>query len=85
MEQDIKFGLEVQAFLESKIGRYLIGRAEDEIEVAVEKLKREPPTNAEEIRTLQNEIFRAEQIQYWLAEAIEAGINAAREMEERSD
>ena len=78
----INFGFEVQAFLESNLGRYLIGRAEEQIEEAVEKLKHVDPENASQIRALQHTIHVAEDIQYWLGEAIQAGLNAQREFTE---
>lgn len=81
----VDFGFEVQAFLESNLGRYLIGRAEGQIEEAVEKLKYVDPENATQIRALQHLIHVAEDIQYWLAEAVQAGLNAQREfIEERT-
>lgn len=81
----IDFGFEVQAFLDSNIGRYLIGRAEADVEEAVEKLKHVSPENACQIRALQHTIHVAENIQYWLGEAVQAGLNAQREfIEERT-
>lgn len=81
----VDLGFEVQAFLESNIGRYLIGRAEAKIEEAVEGLKHVSPDNAAQIRALQHNIHVAEDFQYWLGEAIQAGLNAQREfIEERS-
>jgi hypothetical protein len=76
----IDFGFEVEAFLKSRLGSYLIKRAEADIEIAVEKLKTADPDDAKSIRVLQNEIYRAEAIQYWMAEAIQGGINAQREL-----
>ena len=78
----IDFGFEVQAFLESNLGRYLIRRAEGQIEEAVEKLKHVNPEDARQIRALQHTIHVAEDIQYWLGEAIQAGLNAQREFPE---
>lgn len=77
----IDFGMEVEAFLQGRIGRYLVGRAEAEAEAAVEGLKTVSPTEPETIRVLQNAVARAESVQYWLAEAIQAGHNAQRELE----
>lgn len=85
IHETIDFGFEVEAFLKSKVGSYLIDRAEEEISTAVEKLKHVDPRNADEIQSLQNQVFRAESIQYWLAEVIQAGENAQRELIDRSD
>ena len=76
----IDLGQQVETFLQSSLGRYLIGRAEDDIEQAVEQLKRANPDRAELIRTIQNQIHVAENIQYWLAEAVTSGYNAQREI-----
>lgn len=78
--REVDFGMAVEAFLESPIGKYLVKRAEEEVEDAVEKLKVVDCTATQEIRALQNQIYRAESIQYWLAEAIQAGQNASDEL-----
>lgn len=69
----IDFGMEVEAFMGSKVGKYLIGRAEQEVEEATVQLKNADPENPKLIRTLQNKIKCAESIQYWMAEAIQTG------------
>jgi len=82
LAQSIDFGLQVEAFLASEIGLYLCKRADEEIEDAIEDLKTADPECPKEIRELQNKIYRAEAIQYWLAEAIQAGINSEAELNE---
>lgn len=79
LEQSIAFGLEVENFLQSSIGKYLISRAEEDIEAAVEELKRADPDEPRVIRHLQFKIQLAESIQYWLAEAIQDGFNSMQE------
>ena len=81
----IDFGFQVEAFLQSQIGEYLIGRAEAEITEAVEELKRVDPNSGDDVRRIQNVIHRAESFQFWLAEAIQSGINAQRELIEQGD
>lgn len=83
IHNQIDFGFEVQAFLQGSIGKYLVGRAEEEIAEAVEKLKEVDATDAKAIRDLQHSIWRAESIQYWLAEIIQQGNNAQRELMDR--
>ena len=78
--RDVDFGMSVEAFIESPIGKYLIERAEEEVSAAVEKLKVVDCAATREIQALQNAIYRAESIQYWLAEAIQAGHNASDEL-----
>lgn len=83
LQQQIDFGFQVEAFLHSEIGQYLIRRAEMQIDGAVEQLKRCDPEDAKQIRSIQNQIQVAEDLQYWLAEAIQAGVNAQSEFVER--
>ena len=79
-EREVAFGLEVEGFLSSSIGRYLIQRAEESVEAAVEELKRADPEKPAGIRALQHQISIAENFQYWLAEAVQAGLNAQLEL-----
>lgn len=81
LEQSIAFGIEVENFLQSDIGRYLVQRADEEIEDAVEQLKRADPDEPRVIRHLQSRIQVVESIQYWLAEAIQDGLNSMQELQ----
>ena len=78
--QQIDLGFQVEAFLQSDIGRYLVQRAEAQVEESVELLKRAVPEDFASIRAIQHDIKVAESIQYWLADAIQAGINAQAEL-----
>lgn len=80
----IDFGMEVEAFLQSEIGRYLTKRAEAEVEAAVEVLKVADPDDVKSIRGLQNTIKVAESVLYWLADAIQSGLNAQDELYDQS-
>lgn len=82
--RDVDFGMQAESFLDSPVGKYLIARAEGEVEAAVEELKTVDCTDAKAIQTLQNRVYRAESIQYWLAEAIQAGLNAQDELLDQS-
>jgi hypothetical protein len=85
LQADIVFGEAVETFLQSDIGKYLVSRAEADVEAAVEQLKRVAPEQATQIRALQNQIHVAESVMYWLADAIQAGRNAESEMIEAQD
>jgi hypothetical protein len=76
-----ELGTEAENFLGTELGKYLVQRAEAECEAAVESLKTVSPTATEEIRTLQNQIYRAESFQYWLGEAVTEGIVAFEQMQ----
>ncbi len=78
--QKIDFGFQVEAFIQGEIGQYLIKRAEDAVADAVEELKVADPANPDGIRAIQMRIQVAERIQYWLAEAIQAGHAAQDEL-----
>lgn len=83
--KQIDFGFEVQAFLTSDIGAYLVSRAETEIDEAVEALKRCDPEDSKAIRALQYKVAVAESVQYWLGEAITSGVNAQEELHNQGD
>lgn len=74
----IDFGMEVQAFISSKVGQYLIKRADADVADALEGLKEVNPSDEREVRSLQTTIKRAESVQYWMAEAIQEGLNAEK-------
>lgn len=77
---EAKLGLDADVFLASDVGRYLLGRAEQEIEAAYLDLERVRAEDADTIRTLQNQIWRAKSIRQWLHEAIEAGNLAEQQL-----
>lgn len=79
IQQAIDLSFQVEAFLKSPIGKHLIKRSDDDVETAVEALKRVDPEDVKAVRALQNTISVAESIQYWLAEAIQSGHNAAEQ------
>ena len=79
IQKTIDLSFQVEAFLKSPIGQYLVARSDEEVEAAVEELKKADPEKAAEVRAIQNRIHVIEQVQYWLAEAIQAGHNAAEQ------
>lgn len=78
----VDLGFQAEAFLRSDIGRYLVSRAEAQIEEAVEVLKEADPEDPKAIRALQNTITVAESVQYWLADVIQQGENAQQQLHE---
>lgn len=77
---EVQLGIEAEAFVHSKLGRYLIGRAEDERQRALEALATADPEDAKTIRQLQNQQWRANTVLGWLAEAIETGAHLEAEL-----
>jgi hypothetical protein len=75
-------GRQVEDFLESDIGKYLVQRAEEEGAQALEELKRVSWWRSRRIRWLQNRIWVTESFQKWLGQAYSEGIHATNELEE---
>lgn len=76
----VDFSLEIKAFLGSTIGKYLIANAEEERDEAIAALVNCPAGDVSRISELQQTIKRAESIQFWMAEAIQAGVNADEQL-----
>lgn len=83
--REVALGLDVEAFLQGPVGRYLINRAETERAVALEALKDVDAEDAKAIRNYQHQIGIIDAIQQWLADAIADGRNAEQQLYERSD
>jgi len=75
-------GKDAEDFFTSDIGRYVLARAEAEINEAIKLLKKTPPDLTNVIRDLQNVILRAESFKEWLTELIIAGHQAMTQIEE---
>jgi hypothetical protein len=81
----LDFGIEVENFLASRVGQYLIRYAEEERDAAVKQLKEVDAFDANAIRKLQDAIKRAESIQYWMAYAIQDGLNAEKMLKDQDE
>lgn len=79
--QEIAFGMDVQAFMEGSIGKYLRLRANAEIEAAKEALTTVNPADVEAVRTLQNDVAVAARFLSWLGEAVDQGLQMERAIE----
>ncbi len=77
--------MDVEQFMQSPIGKYLTERANDDIENALEQMKRADPFDGKEVQRLQNEIHRAEMFLLWMGQAVTEGENASRSFIEASD
>lgn len=71
--REVAFGMDVKAFIHSPIGQYLLKRAADERDEALEGLVNVDPTAADKIRDLQSTVRRAENFHVWLEEAVNTG------------
>ena len=77
----VDLGSEAKVFEESKVGRYMLGRARQEAMDSYRDLAKVDPNNAKEITTLQNRIWRAESFKEWVVELIEGGRNAETQIQ----
>jgi hypothetical protein len=77
---EVQLGIEVEAFLNSAVGKYLAGRAEEESRAALELLASADPEDAKRIRELQNQHWRAGTVIDWLVEAIRVSAHAEAEL-----
>lgn len=75
------FGKVVENFLSSDIGNYLLEQAKTEEEESTAALIRTSPWRRRRIQQLQNQVWRAQQFQVWLADAIVAGQQATNLLE----
>ncbi len=77
------FGKQVENFLSSDIGRYLVAHAELEASDAMSAFKTCNPNDVEKVRELQNTILQADKFVQWLASAVNNGLEAIQLIEDR--
>lgn len=78
------FGKEVEQFLNSSVGRYMISRAHSEVSEAFELLKKCDPKDGKTVQHLQNQVWKAESINQWLSDAVTDGLAAINIIDDRS-
>lgn len=78
------FGKEVETFLKSPIGDFLLSRSREQADEAIEKLKSIDPQDWKAIQSLQNTIKVAESFQVWLGDAVAAGHQSIAQLEEEN-
>jgi hypothetical protein len=75
-------GRQVTEFLSSDVGAYLMQRADDFAQEAIDALTRVDPEDPKAIRVLQNKIAVADLIASWLREAEAQGEQAEQHLKE---
>lgn len=70
-------GQDAEEFLAGQMGRYILGRCDQEVAEAQGYLATVCPWRRNRIRQLQNQIWRAQSVKRWLAELIVSGRQAA--------
>lgn len=76
-------GRDAEEFLATDLGRYLVGRCDQEIEEAQAELSRVSPWRRRRIQQLQNTIWRAQSFKGWLGALITDGHAAQAALEDQ--
>lgn len=80
-----ELGDEAKRFLESDLGKCLLGMAQQEVMLAQEKLEIVSPTDVEAIRVLQNQAQLGRQFEQWLLELLDKGESALAVFKQERD
>jgi hypothetical protein len=76
------FGKQVEAFLNSDVGKFMMEKASKEYFDAIQALR---DCTADKLLQHQSDMKRAESIRSWLAEAVNEGLRACNILEGRED
>jgi len=82
---DARVGMQVETFLRSEVGQYLIGRAEQQENDAIEALIALDSWHFLKIRKARNAIAVARSLREWLSDAVQAGIAAGANLQAEED
>ena len=77
-----RIGIDAEAFSKSDIGKFLIGKAQAEIEDATNELIGAEPDDIRANRNIRNRIHVSRMFLVWLDEAINVGRHAHAELQE---
>jgi hypothetical protein len=80
-----KMGIEAERFLASGVGRYLVERANNDANLAVEALKTVNPDDPCRVRELQSDLNVPDKIVHWLAEMVSEGNACEFQLKEMED
>lgn len=88
MEHDVLLaeavlGRDAEDFCRSELGQFILGRCDQEIAEAQDKLNRVSSWRRRRIQELQNEVWRAKSVKGWLVELISNGRAAEAALNER--
>jgi geranylgeranyl pyrophosphate synthase len=78
------FGKQVEAFLSSEIGKYLLARALEQKTEAQSLFLEINCEDVEKVRQLQNRITQANDVARWLSDAVADGLQALNIIEDRT-
>lgn len=80
-----QLSLQLEAFVNSDVGGYLLSKADEEAALLVDRLKLCDPSNITNIIKLQEGIKRAESFRQWISDGIEDGLKAMKVLEHREE
>lgn len=73
MRAEVAFGLDVQQFMGTSMGRYLTARAQTEIDNAKDELIDADPDDPKAVRAIQNKAKVASMFLEWMGQAVTTG------------
>jgi hypothetical protein len=79
------FGKQIEDFMGSAIGKYLMERIDAEIAEGLRELKDVNAFDPNAVRAAQNKVWRGEQLQGWLLQAMEAGLTAIQVLDSHEE
>lgn len=74
-------GRDAEEFLKTDIGRFIIGRCDQEIDEARSEMETVPIRKHKRIEHLQNRIWRAKSVKGWITELVIRGREAETQLE----
>lgn len=77
-----QFGKQVEMWLDTDVGRYMVKRAEQDIDEAIELMKKTNPHDVNLMVQAQNRVKVAESVLTWLYQAIKEGEGALELLKE---
>lgn len=78
-------GEQVDQFMKSDIGQYLLQHAAEQEAKGVEALKRVDCKDTSAVWDAQNQVWIAEKFRVWLEDAVRAGVKAQMILEDRDE
>ena len=82
LKAEATLGQDAEDFIQSELGRYIIGRVDQEREDAIQSLTKTSSWRRHRIRDLQNAIWRCDTFKAWLGDLVVRGKQAIAVLEQ---
>jgi len=79
------FGKQVDAFMGSDVGKYVMERAQQQRKDAIAEFAQVDATDTSAVQAIQNKLKVAEMVVQWLRDAVMDGLKAFQILEDRSE